>query len=388
MQGEMSRNGRQRPLHVLEIMGNAIVGGMENYVRNLLAELHSSDFRITLLTPYESKITHQLRAQGHQVHIMPMEDEPVWRSIQMATSLTRQKQIDLLHAHLPNAHALAGLTGALTQRPAVATMHGMTLEMHELSIQRTTGTHIIVVCEQAYNHARSLGVAARDLTLIYNGVDAGRFTPDGDGSPFRDRIGIPTGVPLVGFVGRLSPEKGPDLFLKAAALVAEYHDEAHFVLVGTGPMEAELRARIADLELPERIHLAGLWEDMTAAYPAFDLLVQTSHQEGTPLVLLEGMAAGKPVVAVGVGGVVELVEAGTTGMLSRSGDWQDVGWNILTLLNNPEQRVQMGNAARQRVLNHFTVQRSAQKTAALFRRLLKRQQRPQQVTSLMRPERT
>jgi glycosyltransferase involved in cell wall biosynthesis len=75
-------------------------------------------------------------------------------------------------------------------------------------------------------------------------------------------------------------------------------------------------------------------------------------------------------------------------MLSRSGDWQDVGWNILTLLNNPEQRVQMGNAARQRVLNHFTVQRSAQKTAALFRRLLKRQQRPQQVTSLMRPERT
>ena len=378
-------DGKQASPHLLVIMGNAIVGGMENYVCNLLGCLQEATFRITLIAPYESAMTHHLRDQGYDLHVMPIGDEPAWRSIQMATTVIRAQQIDVIHAHLPNAHGLAAIAGALTQRPAVATMHGMALELHELSIQRAAGTHLITVCEQAYNHARSLGVAACDLSLIYNGVDARRFAP-GDGTRFRDTLGIPHDVPLVGFVGRLSHEKGPDLFLKAAGLIASHHEGAHFVLVGTGPMEAELRTQIGAMQLGERAHLAGQWAEMPAVYPAFDLLVQTSHIEGMPLVLLEGMAAAKPVVALGVGGVVELVQAEKTGLISRPGDWQDAAWNCLSLLNDDERRQQMGTAARRRILDHFTLERSAQKTDTLFRRLMERRRRRQRAARLARRE--
>src|SRR5690606_22631030 len=133
-----------------------------------------------------------------------------------------------------------------------------------------------------------------DLTLIYNGVDTSRFSPEKDGAAFRQEVGIPTGAPLAGFVGRLSPEKGPDLFVRAAHFAAQRHPTAHFVLVGAGPLEGELRGMIADLGLAERVHLAGLWDDVATVFPAFDVLAQTSHAEGTPLALLEGMAAGLP----------------------------------------------------------------------------------------------
>lgn len=366
----MSKNGVSGlPINVLEVLGNAIVGGMENYVRNLLTQLPEDEFRITLLTPFESAVTAALRDKGFEVYVTAMEDDPPLHSIQTAVSLIRELDIDLIHAHLPKAHALSGLAGALTRRPVVATMHGMSVTGLELGIYRMTGSHLIVVCQHAYNHARGLGIASRDLTLIYNGVDATRFSPATDASAFRRTVGIPPEAPLIGFVGRLAPEKGPDLFVRAAHFAAQRHSEAHFVLVGTGPMEEELRELIDNFSLGERIHLAGMWEDPAAVYPALDVLAQTSRMEGTPLALLEGMACALPTVTIGVGGVIEIVEVGTTGLVRGSGDWEGIGRDILELLKHPETAQRMGAAARQRVIDGFTVQSSAAKTANLFRRL-------------------
>lgn len=367
----MSENGAlPHPINVLEILGNAIVGGMENYVSNLLTRLPPEEFHVTLLVPFESPVTAGLRERGYEVYVTAMADDPLWHSIQMAVSLMRERDIHLVHAHLPVAHVLGSIAGRLARRPVVTTMHTMKLTAHELGIYRTAGGHLILVCQHAYNQARSLGVAAHDLTLIYNGVDTSRFTPEKDGAAFRQEVGIPAGAPLAGFVGRLSPEKGPDLFVRAAHFAAQRHPTAHFVLVGAGPMEGELRGMIANLGLAERVHLAGLWEDVAPVFPAFDVLAQTSHAEGTPLALLEGMAAGLPAVTLGVGGVVEIVEVGTTGLLYSPDDWVGVGWGMLELLNDPERAQRMGRAARERVQAHFTVDGSAARTITLFRRLV------------------
>lgn len=367
----MTENGAlPHPINVLEVLGNAIVGGMENYVSNLLDRLPPEEFHVTLLVPFESPVTASLRERGYDVYVTAMQDDPPWRSIQMAVSLVREHDIHLIHAHLPVAHVLSSIAGCLSRRPVVATMHTMSLTAQELGVYRTAGGHLILVCQHAYNQARSLGVAAHDLTLIYNGVDTGRFTPENDGAAFRQEMGIPEDAPLAGFVGRLSPEKGPDLFVRAAHFAAQRHPTAHFVLVGAGPMEGELRETIANLGLGERVHLAGLREDVSCVYPAFDLLAQTSRMEGTPLALLEGMASGLPTVTLGVGGVIEIVEVGTTGLLFGPGDWEGVGWGMLELLHDPERAQRMGRAARERVLAHFTVNGSATRTIALFRRLV------------------
>lgn len=372
------KNGHDSRIHILEVLGNAIVGGMENYVRNLLRRLPADEFRVTCLCPFESAVTADLRAAGYPVFIAAMEEDPPWRSLQTAVEIIHQCEIDLLHAHLTKGHVLAGLAGCVTHKPVVATIHEKTVTTHELGIKRLTGSHVIVVCQEAYMQALALGIPAADVTLIRNGVDLTRFTPEAGGGQFRTAVGIPADAPLVGFIGRLAPEKGPDHFVRAARHVHRSRPEAHFVLVGEGPMAQELRDMVQAMGLSDRVHLDGLWSDVSQVYPALDILAQTSRAEGMPLALLEGMACGRPVVAIGVGGVLELVEVGSTGLIAGPGDWQGVGNLLLELLAHPQQREEMGRAARRRAEALFDLQDSARATAALFHELVGRapQERP------------
>ena len=356
-------------IHVLEVLGNAIVGGMENYVRNLIDRLPEDQFRVTCLCPYESEVTAAIRQMGCDVFVTFMAEDPVWRSIQSTVALIRQQRIDIIHAHMPKAHVLAGIAGSLTQTAVVATVHGMEITAEELGISRATGSHLVVVCQAARSQALALGVPVESVSLIPNGIDLKRFIPDPGNQAFRSSLAVPPDAPLAGFVGRLGWEKGPDQFVHAAKVVHDQRPDVHFVLVGEGHMDGELASLIRELDLGGCVHLAGLRNDTWNVYPALDVLVQTSRVEGMPLVLLEAMACGCPVVAMGVGGVLELIEVGTTGLLSAPGDWAGIGHALLKLLASPSQMEQMGPAARRRAETLFDLERSARMTGELFCRL-------------------
>lgn len=375
-----SNVARTGPLNVLEIIGNAIVGGMESYVYNLVTHLPAADFNTICLCPYESAFTQSLRRAGHTVFITPMRDDPAWCAIEMAVELVRNFQIDLIHAHLLNAHTLAGLAARLTATPAVATIHTMSLPTQEASVTRATGTHLITVCQQAYAQALALGVRPDSVSLIPNGVDTTIFKPDGNGDEFRRALGVPPGAPLVGFVGRLAWEKGPDKFVQMAGRVHQHRADAHFVLVGEGPMERELVDLIECMNLADFVHLTGLRLDTHEIYLAFDVFVQTSRSEAMPLAILEAMACGLPVAAIAVGGVAEQVEAGTTGILLQpgewpgvaspfAGDWEGVASALLMLLDHPALLKKMGQAGRRRAEEFFDLSRSVGETGELFQRL-------------------
>jgi glycosyltransferase involved in cell wall biosynthesis len=137
-------------------------------------------------------------------------------------------------------------------------------------------------------------------------------------------------------------------------------------------MEAELREWIQEANLDPFIHMPGLWTNTWEVYPAFDILAQTSRVEGMPFALLEAMACGCPVVAMGVGGVAEIVEVGTTGLLAAPTDWAGMGDGMLKLLDNPERIRMMGSAARKRVEELFDVQPSMRLMGALFHQILDR----------------
>lgn len=355
-------------IHVLEIAGNAIVGGMEKYVYNLAQHLPGKGFNITCLAPYESAFTSSLRHLGSNVFVTHMDANPPWRSIQFATELIRHQRIDLIHTHLPRAHVLGGLAGRLTNIPVVATIHGMDITAQDLGISRTTGTHLTVVCHDAYAQALALGMPPERLTMIPNGVDTKLFSPNRTGLSFRKALHISPTVPLVGFVGRLSWEKGPDLFLELARRVHQSQPDVQFVLVGDGPMEGELMSMILSAEMADYVHLAGLWSNTWEVYPAFDIQAITSRIEGMPFALLEGMACGRPVAAMSVGGVGELVEVNTTGLTSAEKDWGGLAEAVLKMLANPELTKQMGQAGRKRVEEYFDLQHSIQLMASLFRR--------------------
>ncbi|HEY0877961.1 MAG TPA: glycosyltransferase [Zeimonas sp.] len=372
------------PIHVLEVLGNAIVGGMETWVLRMLERLPADRFRITALCPFESAVTERLRALDIDTLIvsMPPED-PSWASLQTTCALIQASGVDVLHAHLPNAHMLAALAARMTGKPIITTIHGRQLTTTDLEVHRCTGSRIHAVCRQTYYHALGLGVDADRICYIPNGVDTKTFRPLAERpSLLRDELGIDAKAPLVGFVGRLSPEKGPDLFVRLAAIAHRSAPDAHFVLIGDGPMREEIASRIDDEGLRTHVHLAGLRDDLPRLYAELDLLASTSRSEAMPLALMEGMACGVPIVATRVGAVPDLVVHGSTGFLAGYCDCQSAADAVVELLASPEKRRRMSEASRALALQRFDLDDSVAQVSQLLARLAAPRRAPRPVSAV------
>ncbi len=356
--------------HILEIIGNASVGGMENYLKNFLTHLPADKFQISCICPYESPFTNALRELGAEnVFITPIEDDPSWRSIQLTMEVARLYEIDLLHAHMPKAHVLAGIAANLIHKPVVATVHGMDITSHELGIARAVNSHLVTNCQEAYTQALAMGVPAGRINIVRNGVDTTVFTPGRSGDDFRKENNIPLDVKLVGFIGRLDYEKGPDIFLRVAEYVHHYEPNVHFLIAGEGSMRKQLLKMCAYFRLQKHVHFIEWCKNTTVIYPALDILAHTSRSDGTSLVLLEAMACGCPTVALMVGGVRDIIEHGNTGLLSASDDWEGVGKHIIQLLEQPARLKMMGEEGRSRVLKYFNVQTNTLRTAEILQNI-------------------
>jgi glycosyltransferase involved in cell wall biosynthesis len=187
---------------------------------------------------------------------------------------------------------------------------------------------------------------------------------------FRSAFGIPPDAPLVGLVGRLAHVKNPALFLEAARLLVEQIPEARFALVGDGELRPALEQEVHALELTERVVFTGWHEDMPALYADLDLVALTSLNEGTPVSVIEALAAGVPVVATAVGGVPDIVTDQRTGLLVPSGDARAIAQAILTLLRNPPYGRRLAQAGQQEVLKRFNLARLAKDMESLYVTLL------------------
>ena len=363
--------GPRRRVHVLEVIGNAIVGGMETWVLRSLERLPRERFRFTALCPFESAFTERLRGLDVDVVIGEMPQDPPWSTLQMAAALTTASQIDVLHAHLPRAHLLAGLVARLTERPVLATIHGRQLTTLDLEVHRSVRSHLSVVCRPAYYQALGMGVNPSLLSLEPNGVDSALFAPRprrSDG--LRRELGLDAGVPLVGVVGRLSSEKGPHVALRAAMLLHGRCPAARWVFVGDGELRADLEQTRQRLGLEEVVHFVGVRDDMPALYNELDVLLCSSHSEGMPLALMEAMASGLPVVASRVGGVPELVAHGESGWLTADGDHDDMAGRLAALLDDAAAARRMGAAGRRRATTLFGLDAAVAGVATLLERIV------------------
>jgi len=362
-------DGGKALIPLLEILGNAIVGGMESYVLSLARRLPRNRFKMLCLCPFESRLTDDLRKAEVDVYISPLSEDVQWETLQLAMTIIRVHGVKLLHAHLPNAHLLASLLSSITGVPAVATIHGRSIPMRELEISQLGFTHVTVVCQNAYMHALGVGIPEERVHLIRNGVDCDRFANSGSTHYLHGVLGIPATHQLIGFVGRLSPEKAPDMFVRMASLLHGPFPDKHFVMVGEGPLLSELRTLVDDLRLAHRIHFAGLQSDMPAVYHSLELLVSSSTTEGMPFALMEGMAAGLATVATQVGGVPEIVEVGTTGLLAEPGEPHRLAQAVAELMRDPARRIAMGAAATLRVQEKFSLEKSVNQMDCLLQRL-------------------
>ena len=223
---------------------------------------------------------------------------------------------------------------------------------------------VVAVSEDVRRRLLGAGVKQQKIHLVRNGVVVEVFA---DAQQRRKaRRGVDSSI-RVGLVGRLAPEKGVDVFLRAASEVAARFPTAQFLIAGDGPDRATLQALLKDLGLLGRAELVGRQDDMPGVFASLDLLVSASRHEGLPIALLEGMASGLPVVATSVGAVPQVVQDGQTGLLVEPEDPKALGEAIARLLADPDEREAFGVAGRMRVMEHFSARRMASDYMAVYR---------------------
>jgi len=207
--------------------------------------------------------------------------------------------------------------------------------------------------------------------VILNGVNLERFSPDaGRGRAIRAELGIAAQAPLVGTVAVFRRQKRLDRWLEVAHGLARRLSDCRFLIVGDGPLRPEVEARIEELELGSRVHLAGIREDVRPYLAAMDVFVSSSQFEGLPIALLEAMAMELPVVATAVGGVPEVVVAGETGALVPPGDVPRLESATFDLLCDQEARRRLGRAGRERIVAELSLERMVARQERLYEDVL------------------
>jgi glycosyltransferase involved in cell wall biosynthesis len=191
---------------------------------------------------------------------------------------------------------------------------------------------------------------------------------------FRAELGIAPDIPLVGIVGRLVPVKNHDLFLAAAGRVVQSLPMTKFVVVGGGERLEELERSATTMSLRDHVIFTGWRDDLPAIYADLSLLVISSLNEGTPVSIIEAMAAGVPVVATAVGGVPDLLGHGRWGHLVPSGDVEALARAIVEALQTPDHDQQLASV-RDYALHHYDAQRLAHDIRQLYLEMLKRKER-------------
>ena len=275
-------------------------------------------------------------------------------------------QQSLLNAHNFRGLLFGWLAAWWWKLPLVATQHGFTPRSHKqrlytwltLQLCRTPVVNqVVCVAESIARILRQAQVAGEKIRVIPNGL------PDSPGLPPR---GPRHSEWLAGYVGRLSHEKGPDLFLDTLIPLCRQYPRLHGVMLGDGPERAALQARINAAGLVERIRLPGFQHDMRPWMSRLDALVISSRTEGTPMILLEAMQDGVPVVAFGVGGIPDVIEHGQSGLLARALETDELAGHLRALLDDPAQANELAARARRTQRERYHLPVLAQRWAQVY----------------------
>jgi len=213
---------------------------------------------------------------------------------------------------------------------------------------------VVAVSEDVRQRLLKSGVKAKKISMIRNGIDLRPF--DRASAVVKDELAWGA-YQVVGLVGRLSVEKGVDIFLHAAARVLAHCPDAKFIVAGDGPDRAELETLIDQLGIRGSVRLLGRRDGMPSLYASLDVMVSASRQEGLPISILEGMASRLPLVATAVGEVPSVVKDGRTGVLVPADDPDLLAAAIIEMLRDPAKRERLGSAARQLVEDEFSAER-------------------------------
>ena len=362
--------------HVLSSFG---MGGQERVALDLARQQRAQGHRVlavALAPEPEGPLAAEFRAAGVPTKTFaklgPSVDPTLaWR----VSRYLSQNAVEIVHTHNPQALVYGSPAASLAGAACVHSKHGVNPDPSRRLWLRRAASAIVDAYVAVTPSLARIAVAQNecDPTLLHvvpNGIDTSRFTLDLEARRrIRAELEIPENAWVVGTVGRLSPEKNQALLIDAMAPLLD--PRRHLVIVGEGPVRGDLERQARTTWRPELIHFTGARHDVAELMSAFDVFALTSNSEGLPLVLLEAMAMGLPVLSSSVGGIPDLVEHGVTGFLVPPGDCIALVTQLVFLASRPQAALDVASAARRLVLTRHSTEQMAQDYESLYRRVLR-----------------
>jgi glycosyltransferase involved in cell wall biosynthesis len=355
-------------VNVLFLVEGAQIGGAEADVLRLATELAARGHR-AVLGSFGAPLRGEAERSGFATVRLP-GGVRLLAGVSAIARACRAHAIDLVNAHTLHTTALAGAARRLRlcKAPVVATVHDLQRRPNDrlaASVLRHLPDQVIFVSRHERERlAESSGKPAIGH-VIYSGIERPRPGMI-DPLDLRALHGIPADARVIGFVGRLAPEKAVG---DVIAALPRLPDDVVLCVVGEGPEEGALRAETRRRKLEKRVVFAGFSGEVPRYLSSFVLLVLPSRRESLPAVLCEAGMIGLPVVAADVGGVREVVVPRETGLLYESGDVDALVRAIRVVLDDPSRAASMGVAGRERIAQLFDVKSWVDETEALFARI-------------------
>jgi glycosyltransferase involved in cell wall biosynthesis len=379
-------------IRMLELRNTYKWGGGPDKTILLSAEQHNRA-RVEVVVAYvrdardrEFCIADKARARGLTFYEIEEQGKLDWHVLQMLRDIVSRHDINLIHAHDYKSDFFAYLLRRwLWQRhlTLLSTAHawvmlGLRGEIYrhlDLWLMRHFD-HLIAVSQATKDEMVAAGISPDLITVIHNAIETEVWSANRVTTTLREELGLSQAFPIIGYVGRVMPEKDLETWLRAAALVAQRYPRARFVLVGEGKDVStleQLKRLAAALGIAEKVHFTGYQENLLPVYASFDIFVLSSRREGLPNSILEAMAMGLPVVTTDVAGAKEVVLDGQTGYVLPQRNADGLARAIMTLAMDESLRRRMSQACRERVERDFSFTRRLQRVEELYAEILRLQ---------------
>jgi len=352
------------PIRILLVITRLELGGAQRVVLHTAEHLDRAEFAVGLawgpggLLDAEAEGISELQRFPVDSLIRPVAPLGDLRALAGLRAAVRTFRPHVVHTHSSKAGILGRLAARLERTPAVVhTIHGFgftplqSAPMRAVfrSVERLMARwtdHFIAVADCDRTRGVDLGLFAPErVSVIRAGIDLDRFSGAAGGEKVRAQLGIPADVPVITQIGNFKPQKAPLDFVRMAAGVHQRFPEAFFVMVGDGPLRTRAEALARELDVSHRMVFCGWWDDVPALLAATRVSVLTSRHEGLPCAVVESLAAGVPVVATAVDGVVEVVRSGDNGYLVPPGDVGALAKHVCRILESTADSARLAAAA-------------------------------------------
>lgn len=369
---------RGQPCRVLHVLDPGSAGGLETVVHALARGHADAGHRVIVAAVSDSEASYRFldRFSGTRVRqeCLAVRGRGYGRERAALAAVMRRHVPDVVHTHGARADVIdAGAARALGV-PVVTTVHGFTdatLRTRAYRVAQCAALHrfdAVVAVSGALAHRLAPYVAGSRLHVIPNG-----YMPEGcpaDRRIARSRVAVHDERFLIGWVGRLTPEKAPEVALRGFARLSEVASRVGLELafMGDGPERSRLERLARELNVSDSVRFHGLRADAPLLMSAFDVLILSSRTEGTPMVLLEAMAARTPIIATRVGGVPEML-TGRDALLVPPGDPKLVASALLNVLLNPEAAASRAERAAGVLADRYDGALWLERYTDLYRRL-------------------